>query len=69
MRSIFNTVFRYCVNGIKIHAIGLSAVIFAITTFLILFLFLKPYFFPNFLETKFETDEERSSYVIDQLTR
>jgi hypothetical protein len=26
-------------------------------------------FFPNLLEKKFRTDEQRSDYVLDQLTR
>jgi len=57
------------VSGLKEHKIGVAAVVFAVTTFLILFLFLKPYFFQPYLETKFETEEERGSYVLEQLTR
>ena len=69
MRHFFDRIFRYCINYLRENAIGVSATIFAVAVFLILFLFLKPYFFPNFMETNFETDEERSSYVIEQLTR
>ena len=34
-----------------------------------MFLVMKLFFFPNFLKTKFDTDEERADYVIDELTR
>ncbi len=36
---------------------------------IIMFLVLKVFFFPNFLKSNFETDEERSNYVINQLTK
>ena len=35
----------------------------------ILFAVFKLIFFPNLLETRFQTDEERSNYVIEQLTQ
>jgi hypothetical protein len=35
----------------------------------IMFVILKIFFFPNFLKTRFETNEERSDYVIEQLTK
>jgi hypothetical protein len=36
---------------------------------IILFLVLKLFFFPDFLKTNFNTDEERSNHVIEQLTK
>ena len=69
MKYFFDKIYRYCIDYLKVNAIGVSATVFAIVVFLTLFLFLKPYFFPNFMETKFETDEERSDYAIEQLTR
>jgi flagellar basal body-associated protein FliL len=35
---------------------------------IIIFVVIKLIFFPNFLKTNFKTDEERSNYVIKQLT-
>lgn len=35
----------------------------------VMFAILKLFFFPNFLNTNFETDEEKSSYVLEQMTR
>jgi len=65
----FHNAFRYCINKLKAHSIGVAAVVFAISVFLILFLFIRPVFFPNFLETNFETDEERGRHMIEQFTR
>lgn len=33
-----------------------------------MFVILKVFFFPNILKRNFKTDEERSKYVIEQLT-
>lgn len=34
-----------------------------------MFFVLKLFFFPNFLNSKFDTDEEKGNYVIEQLTK
>ena len=34
----------------------------------ILFVILKLFFFKDFLDDKFETDQEKSNYVLEQLT-
>ena len=34
----------------------------------IMFVILKLFFFPNFLKTNFDTDEQRSEHVLDNLT-
>lgn len=35
----------------------------------VMFAILKLFFFQDFLKTKFDSDEERSKYVIEQLTK
>jgi len=47
---------------------GRRAWFIIIIKLLIIFLVLKVFFFPDFLKTRFSTDEERSDYVIEQLT-
>jgi uncharacterized protein YqhQ len=69
IKNVFDKIFRYCVNEFRTHTIGVAAVLFGIGIFLVLYLFLKPYFFPNFMETSFETDEERGRHMIEQITR
>jgi predicted lactoylglutathione lyase len=34
----------------------------------VMFIILKLFFFPNFLKTKFHTDQERSNHVLENLT-
>jgi hypothetical protein len=34
----------------------------------IIFIIFKIFFFPDFLKTKFSSDNERSNYVIEQIT-
>ena len=34
----------------------------------IMFIILKIFFFPNFLKQNFETDEQRSQYILENLT-
>lgn len=36
---------------------------------ILIFLVLKLFFFPNFLKTNFNTDEQRSNHVFEQLTK
>ncbi len=35
---------------------------------IVMFLVLKLFFFPNFLKTNFETDEQRANHVLKQIT-
>jgi len=35
----------------------------------VLFVILKLFFFPNYLNTHFNTDEERANHVLDMMTR
>lgn len=37
--------------------------------FIVFILIMKLFFFPNFLETNFSTDEQRSSHVLQNLTQ
>ncbi|MCK5311726.1 MAG: DUF4492 domain-containing protein, partial [Desulfobacteraceae bacterium] len=35
----------------------------------VMFFVLKIFFFPNYLNTKFETDKEKGNHVLEQITR
>jgi hypothetical protein len=35
----------------------------------VFFVIMRLFFFPDFLETRFETDKDRGDYVLDQLTQ
>ncbi len=47
---------------------GRRAWLIIIVKLIIMFLILRLFFFPDFLNTNFSSDEERSDYVIEQLT-
>jgi len=49
--------------------VGKKLWLIIIIKLVLIFLFLKLFFFPNFLKTNFDSDEERSNYVIEQLTK
>jgi len=66
---MFKKVFYFYRDGFREMKVGRTLwMVIAIKLF-VLFAVLKIFFFPNFLKTKFKTDQERSNYVIEQLTK
>ncbi len=66
MRKIFD----FYISGFKnmsLHSKKLWIII--LLKLFILFAILKVFFFPNFLNSKFDTEQEKSNYVIEQLTK
>jgi hypothetical protein len=64
-----NNVFRFYYDGFRTMSWwGRRAWLIIIVKLIIMFLILKLFFFPDFLKTNFNSDEERSDYVIEQLT-
>jgi hypothetical protein len=68
MPNIVLNIFRFYRQGFKSMTVGKNLWLIIIFKLIILFLVLKLFFFPDFLKSKFKTDEERSKYVIEQLT-
>ncbi len=66
--SIFNNILDFYYKGFKSMTIGKQLWIIIIIKLFIMFAILKLFFFPNFLKSNFDTDQERSDYVIEQLT-
>ncbi len=64
-----NTIFQFYYQGFKSMTIGKKLWMIIIIKLVVMFLVLKLFFFPNFLNTHFKTDGERSNYVIKQLTK
>ncbi|NVO02234.1 MAG: DUF4492 domain-containing protein [Bacteroidetes bacterium] len=56
-------------DGFKNMTIGKNLWIIIFIKLFIIFIVLKLIFFPNFLNSKFTTDKEKSDYVIEQLTK
>lgn len=69
MRIIIKNIFQFYYQGFKEMTTGKKLWFIIIIKLIIMFLILKIFFSPNFLKTNFKTDEERSNYVIEQLTK
>jgi hypothetical protein len=66
--GIFSRIFRFYYDGFKSMTIGKTLWAIIIIKLFVMFAILKIFFFPNFLKSNFENDEERGNYVIEQLT-
>jgi len=60
----FFTMFR---DGFKNMTLGRTLWILVIIKLIIMFLILKPLFFPNYLGSKFDNDQSKAEYVSDKL--
>ncbi|NOX85122.1 MAG: DUF4492 domain-containing protein [Chlorobi bacterium] len=67
--NILKSVFRFYYEGFKSMTVGRKLWLIIFIKLFIMFAILKIFFFPDFLKTNFNTDDERSKYVIEQLTK
>lgn len=67
---LIKRIFNFYVDGFRnMGALGKKLWIIIFIKVFIMFVILKIFFFPNFLKSNFKTDEERSNYVLEQITR
>ncbi|HNV95248.1 MAG TPA: DUF4492 domain-containing protein [Bacteroidales bacterium] len=60
----------FYVDGFRhLSTLGKSLWIIIFIKLFIMFFILKLFFFPNIMKKDFHTDQERSNYVIEQLTK
>ena len=69
MFEVASRVFGFYRDGFRQMTIGKTLWKIIFIKLVIMFAVLKLFFFPNFLSTNFETDEQRADYVLGQLTR
>jgi hypothetical protein len=63
-----NRLFRFYYEGFRNMSIwGRKVWIIIIIKLFIMFAILKIFFFPDFLQKKFDNDKQKSEYVLDQL--
>ncbi len=60
---------RFYVEGFRSMTLGKVLWKIILLKLFVLFVILKLFFFPNYLNTHFNTDEERSNHVLDMMTR
>ncbi|WOE69157.1 DUF4492 domain-containing protein [Hydrogenimonas thermophila] len=67
--NLIKNIISFYVDGFRSMQLGkkLWAIIFI--KIFILFVIIKLLFFPNVLKENFKNDQERSSYILDQLTQ
>jgi len=62
-------VFSFYRDGFARMTVGKTLWKIIFIKLLVMFAVLKLFFFPNYLNTNFETDKQRGDYVLEQLTR
>ncbi|BFU78674.1 DUF4492 domain-containing protein [Arcobacter sp. 15-2] len=67
--SIFRNIFSLYIDGFKNMKTGKLLWKIIAFKFIVFILIMKIFFFPNFLKTNFDTDEQRSSHVLENLTK
>jgi hypothetical protein len=67
--GLFARIFRFYLGGFRRMTLGRTLWKLIIIKLIIMFAVLKLFFFQGFLESKFTTDNQRSAYVIDQITQ
>ncbi|WP_163708898.1 DUF4492 domain-containing protein [Mangrovibacterium lignilyticum] len=67
--NLMMRIWHFYADGFKnMNSWGKQVWVVIILKLFIMFFVLKMFFFPNFLKTNFETDEQRSEHVLDNLT-
>jgi len=67
--SIPYNVFRFYYDGFRSMTVGRKLWLIIFIKLFIMFVIFKLFFFRNFLNRNFDTNEEKSNYVIEQLTQ
>ena len=62
-------VYTFYMDGFKGMVLGKKLWKIIFIKLFIMFAILKFFFFPDFLNTNFQTDEEKSNYVLEQITK
>ncbi len=61
-------IFHFYVDGFRSMTVGRTLWKIILLKLFVMFFILKLFFFPNYLNTHFETDEQRGNHVLDMLT-
>ena len=66
---LIRQIWKFYIDGFRSMTVGKTLWLIIGIKLFIMFAILKLFFFPNFLKSNFDTDSERSEYVIEQLTK
>jgi len=69
-KSVFSRVFNFYLEGFRnMSSWGKQVWLIILIKLFIMFAILKLFFFSDFLNSKFSTEEEKADYVLEQLTQ
>lgn len=68
-RNLVSRVFYFYYDGFRNMKVGKTLWAIILIKLFVMFAVLKLFFFPNFLNSNFSTDEEKSEYVLESLTK
>ncbi len=67
--NLINSIYTFYRDGFKGMVLGKKLWTIILIKLFVMFVILKLFFFPNYLNTKFATNEEKTDYVLEQITR
>jgi len=62
-------IIHFYVDGFRAMTVGRTLWKIILIKLFVMFFILKLFFFPNFLNTNFKTDEQKANHVLDMLTQ
>lgn len=68
-RNILHRILNFYIEGFRNMTVGKTLWVIILIKLFIFLAILKLLFFPDFLKKNFSSDDERSDYVIEQLTK
>jgi len=69
MSGSLESVYTFYRNGFRAMTVGRTLWKIIVIKLIVMFAVLKLFFFPNYLKTNFQTDEQRADHVLEQLAR
>jgi len=67
--KIVDSIYTFYRDGFRGMVLGKKLWTIILIKLFVMFVILKLFFFPNYLNTKFATNEGKANYVIEQITR
>ena len=68
-RGVFYRIFRFYYDGFASMTLGKKLWLIILIKLFIMFVVFRIFFFENFLNSRFDNEEEKSEYVIEQLIK
>ncbi len=67
--NVFVRIFRFYYEGFRNMTLGKRLWLIILIKLFLFFMVMRLFFFPDFLRDRFDSDEERGEYVLEQLTQ